>query len=136
MPSPSQRIANHHAIRNHPNKASISNIQKAVEHKIFSNSHSQIIPASSSVDLPVVDIGTTDGIFKFEIVGSLSIATLQLEIEVSNNGILFLPFPHLFTTLGLHISATYDMTFRYHKIKITNPEISSKAITVLQSGRH
>ena len=150
MPSPSSRKMNQHAIRNHPAisplnqidlntdglETLLTSIRTAVEHTVITATHSLTIASGITHGFNAVDIGGTNGQYKFEVAGALSDPGLVFSIEVSQDGITYYPYPHTFTILGSNISAVYDMTFRFHKIKVSNSTGSSQTVNLIHSGRH
>jgi len=61
---------------------------------------------------------------------------MDFNLEVSQNNIDWYPFPTVFTIMGTNVSATFDMVFRYHRIKVTNNTGANYSVQFIESGRH
>jgi len=150
MTSPSNRKAINHLIRNNrhrdQNKEIILNIDDiepkldqiitAVGHTVLEISNTAGIANGVTHTFPTVDISNLNGIFEFQIAGSLTHASANFELEVSQNNIDWYPFPTVFTIMGTNVSATFDMVFRYHRIKVTNNTGANYSVQFIESGRH
>ena len=150
MPSPSSRKMNQHAIRNHPAisplnqidlntdglETLLTSIRTAVEHTVVEISHSTVIIGGVTVTFPTVDISASNGIFEFQFAGHLGHSNMTFALEVSQNNVDFHPFPVVFTIIGNNVSATFDMVFRYHRIKATNNTGGNYSVNFIHSGRH
>ena len=150
MTSPSNRKAINHLIRNSrhrdQNKEIILNIDDiepkldqiitAVGHTVIDISNSTVIIGGTTVTFPAVDITSSNGIFEFEMAGTLGHANMDFNLEVSQNNIDWYPFPTVFTIMGTNVSATFDMVFRYHRIKVTNNTGANYSVQFIESGRH
>ena len=139
----SSRKANQHLIKNTVAKAQLSSthdkldkIQTAVGHTVIDVANVAGIAGSLTHTFPVVDITASNGIFEFELAGNLGHSNMDFGIEVSQNNIDWFPFPILFTIIGLNVSSTFDMVFRYHRIKVTNNTGSTHSVSYIESGRH
>ena len=85
-----------------------------------------------------IDIGIHSGIYTFQWGGTESVNHLDYTLMVSNDNITFHPY-HTAVALkiGGTISLSYDIGFRYHKLKIVNTDASlSGSIDLIYSGRH
>lgn len=150
MTSPSNRKAINHLIRNSrhrdQNKEIILNIDDiepkldqiitAVGHTVIDISNSTVIIGGTTVTFPAVDITSSNGIFEFEMAGTLGHSNMDFNLEVSQNNIDWFPFPTVFTIMGTNVSATFDMVFRYHRIKVTNNTGANYSVQFIESGRH
>jgi len=108
----------------------------AVGHTVVDISNSAGIAAGFTHTFPSVDITASNGIFEFELAGTLGHANMTFSLEVSQNNVDFFPFPILFTIIGNNVSSNFDMVFRYHRIKVTNNSGSTHSISYIESGRH
>lgn len=150
MTSPSNRKAINHLIRNSrhrdQNKEIILNIDDiepkldqiitAVGHTVIDIANSTVIIGGTTVTFPAVDITSSNGIFEFEMAGTLGHANMDFNLEVSQNNIDWYPFPTVFTIMGTSVSSTFDMVFRYHRIKVTNNTGANYSVQFIESGRH
>ncbi len=150
MTSPSNRKAINHLIRNNrhrdQNKEIILNIDgiepkldqiiTAVGHTVIDIANSTVIIGGTTVTFPAVDITSSNGIFEFEMAGTLGHSNMDFNLEVSQNNIDWFPFPTVFTIMGTNVSATFDMVFRYHRIKVTNNTGANYSVQFIESGRH
>ena len=150
MPSPTSRKMNQHAIRNHPAisplnqidlntdelETLLTSIRTAVEHTVVEISNSTVIIGGVTVTFPTVDISASNGIFEFQFAGHLGHNNMTFALEVSQNNVDFHPFPVVFTIIGNNVSATFDMVFRYHRIKATNNTGGNYSVNFIESGRH
>ena len=85
-----------------------------------------------------IDIGIHSGIYTFQWGGTESVNHLDYTLMVSNDNITFHPY-HTAVALkiGGTISLSYDIGFRYHKLKIVNTDAAlSGSIDLIYSGRH
>ena len=150
MPAPSQRKSNHHAIKNHPSvnplnqidlntdglESLLADIKTAVQHTAIDVTGAHSIAGGAQHTFPAVDIGTNSGIFEFEIAGVLGHANMDFSLLVSHDNITYYTFPVLFQIIGLNLSSTFDMLFRYHRIRVVNNTGTTHTIDYIQSGRH
>lgn len=139
----SSRKVNQHLIKNTVAKAQSSfnhdkldQIITAVGHTVIDVANVAGIGGSFTHTFPVVDITASNGIFEFELAGNLGHADMTFGLEVSQNNIDFFPFPILFTIMGNNVSSSFDMVFRYHRIKVTNNTASTHTVSYIESGRH
>ena len=150
MSSPSNRKLVSHLLKNTRNKEQNSNIIvniddiepkldqiiTAVGHTVIYISNVAGIAGGYTHIFPSVDITGSNGIFEFELAGTLGHSNMDFSLEVSQDNVTFFPFPTLFTIMGTNVSATFDMVFRYHRIKCTNNTGSVHTVTFIESGRH
>lgn len=150
MTSPSNRKAINHLIRNSRHRdqnaeiilntdgiePKLDQIITAVGHTVIDISNSTVIIGGTTVTFPEVDITSSNGIFEFEMAGTLGHSNMDFNLEVSQNNIDWYPFPTVFTIMGTNVSATFDMVFRYHRIKVTNNTGANYSVQFIESGRH
>ena len=139
----SSRKANNHLLKNTVTKAQLTashdkldKIQTAIGHTVIDVSNTSTIAATTTFFFPKVDITDSNGKFEFNLAGVIGHADMDFSLEVSQNNIDWFQYPILFTTMGLNVSATFDMVFRYHRIKVTNNDASPNTVNFIQSGRH
>ncbi len=148
---PNQSIRKHvHMLNNANNKMGLNkidlntdqvenllgDIKTGVQHTVFELTHTASINPGMHHYFANVDIGATNGIYKFEIAGTIGNANMAFDFEVSHDGITFFSFPNIVTIIGTNFSATFDMVFRYHRLKVTNHHISTHSVNFIQAGRH
>ena len=147
MTSPSNRRAINHLIRNNRHRdqnaeiiLNTDGIEPKLDQIITAVGHTVIDTAGIANGVthtfPTVDISNLNGIFEFQIAGSLTHASANFELEVSQNNIDFFKFPIHFLQFGTEVSATFDMVFRYHRLKVTNTSGSTASFDYIESGRH
>jgi len=114
----------------------LTDVKTGVQHTVFEIAESASINPGMHFYTTPVDIGGTNGIYKFEVAGSSGHNNMSFDFEVSHNGVTYFSFPNIVTIIGTKFSATFDMVFRYHRIKITNHDISTHTVSFIQAGRH
>ena len=150
MSSPTTRKAISHLIKNSRSRdqnqeiilntdgiePKLDQIITAVGHTVVNISNSTVIIGGITVTFPTVDISASNGRFEFQFAGHLGHSNMTFGLEVSQNNVDFHPFPVVFTIIGNNVSATFDMVFRYHRIKATNNTGSNYSVNFIESGRH
>jgi len=105
-------------------------------HSVFcQNLSTQVINGGFTFNMPILDIGNSDGPFKVQIAGSET-HSLNYTLKVSHDGTTYYPYPLVITNLNGYISSTFDLTFRYSYLQIQNTTGTDHSVNLILCARH
>ena len=102
----------------------------------FSSDHSLSIVGHGSQTTPTTDLGADSGAYKINVAGTTDVNNIDIIIEVSNDNATFYDYNEsIFTISAGKISGSFDLTFRYYRLKITDNSGSTATVNLIESGK-
>ena len=132
------RLTNHHNITESVDEIEpkLDQIILNTDHSVIYSSYSNTILSGVTVNTPTIDIGAISGIFTAQLAGSAGHANLVFILEVSIDSNLWYEYPIAVLHLNGSISSQWTQTFRYSRVKITNPLGNDYAVDIIVASRH